>query len=87
MSFSITSLWLKANKDLNMLLEEDEMYWKQRSREDWLQWRDKNLKRFQHKVTDRTRMNNIVGLKNSDVVWVSNSTILVKWRLHTSLMC
>lgn len=38
---SNTGLWLQANnKDLNMLLENDEMYWRQRSCEGWLWWWD-----------------------------------------------
>lgn len=36
--------WIKANKELDALLEEDEVYWKQRSREDWLMHEDKNSK-------------------------------------------
>lgn len=33
-----------AEKELEALLEEEEIYWKFRSREDWLRWGDKNTK-------------------------------------------
>lgn len=45
--------WLKANNDLNDLLDEEEIYWKQRSRDDWLQQGNKNSKWFHHQVSER----------------------------------
>lgn len=65
-------LWLKANNELNDLLDEKETYWKQRSREDWLNLRDRNTKWFHHHATTRNRMNRIDGLLNDNGVWVSD---------------
>lgn len=38
--------WTKENLELEELVEEDERYWKQRSREDWLNWGHQNSKCF-----------------------------------------
>lgn len=34
----------KVKKELELLLAEEEKYWKNRSREEWLKWGDRNTK-------------------------------------------
>lgn len=48
--------------DLNNLLEEEEIYWKQTSREEWLKWSDKNSKWFHRKASIRKNVNEISGI-------------------------
>lgn len=59
-----------AEKYLEELLEEEERYWKQRSREDWLNWGDGNTKWFHMKAFERRRKNRIEGVLNKDSDWV-----------------
>ena len=52
----------------NMLLDE-EVYWKQRSRADWLLERDRNTKFFHAKATARKRKNRIEGVLDKNGNW------------------
>ncbi|KAL5576261.1 hypothetical protein UlMin_017960 [Ulmus minor] len=53
-------------KNLECLLDKEEIYWKQRSRTNWLTHGDRNLKFFHHKASERRRKNFIEGLKNME---------------------
>lgn len=59
----------KTVETLNHL---EEMYWKQRSRADWLAWGDKNTKYFHTKALTRRKKNEILKLKSSNGVFVEN---------------
>lgn len=37
-------LLISKEEELDKLLEEEEIYWRRRSREEWLSWGDKNTK-------------------------------------------
>lgn len=52
--------------ELNCLLEEEEIYWHQRSRENWLKWGDKNTRWFHYRASERKRRNYISGIYNGD---------------------
>jgi hypothetical protein len=52
--------------ELDNLLEGEEMWWKQRSRADWLQHRDKNTKYFHMKASQRRKRNRITELKDNN---------------------
>lgn len=62
---------MKAERDLEKLLEEDEIYWKQRAREDWLHWGDRNTKWFHLRASQRRKTNRIEGLFNEQGDWIS----------------
>lgn len=59
----------------NMLLHE-EVYWKQRSREDWLLEWDRNAKFFHTKATARKRKNIIRGVLDEDGNWSVETEVI-----------
>lgn len=61
---------IQAELELEKLLEEEERYWKIRSREDWLKSGDKNTKWFHSKASQRRRKNEIKGILNSSGKWI-----------------
>lgn len=60
--------------DLARLLEEEEIYWHQRSRENWLRWGDRNTKWFHHKASECRKRNTIRGIMRTDGVWVDSES-------------
>ena len=61
---------LKEVKDiesqLHDLYEKEEIYYRQRSRIDWLQWGDQNTKYFQNRASRRRRKNTVKALMRDD---------------------
>lgn len=55
--------------DINNLLENEEIWWKQCSRVAWLQHGDKNTKFFHKKSSQRKQKNYIKGLKDDQGMW------------------
>lgn len=55
--------------ELDKLLEEEEIYWRQRSREEWLRWGDKNTKWFHKKASMRRKTNEIKGIIDKNGCW------------------
>ncbi|GMY09850.1 hypothetical protein FCV25MIE_05089 [Fagus crenata] len=61
---------IRAIKDeVNLLLHQDEIYWRQRSREIWLAAGDKNTKFFHQKAKQRRGKNMIKGVLDHNGVW------------------
>lgn len=54
---------IKLDRELEKLRCKEELYWKIRSREEWLKWRDKNTNWFHIEATQRS--NKIIGLFDS----------------------
>ena len=52
----------KTQIDLNYWLEKEDEIWRQRSRINWLQSRDRNMRFFHEKALARFKKNYIVGL-------------------------
>jgi hypothetical protein len=58
---------------IELLLEQDEVYWAQRSRADWLQFGDRNTSFFHNFASARRKKNRITKLKNDDGDWVEGT--------------
>lgn len=54
------------------LLEKQEIYWKQRSKQFWLREGDQNTKFFHNYATGRKKRNQIKKLKDKNGVWKEN---------------
>lgn len=57
-------------KQIQSILMDKEVYWKQRSMADWLKARDKNTKIFHAKASLRKRKNRIEGVKYNAGNWL-----------------
>lgn len=54
----------EVNQRLKLLLAQEELIWKQRSKLFWLQVGDSNTKLFHHYASSRKQNNTIVNLRN-----------------------
>ncbi|CAL2246751.1 unnamed protein product [Prunus armeniaca] len=57
-------------------LREEELFWKQKSRIQWLQAGEKNTKFFHSKVMARRRQNRLMGLEDATGVWYDKETYI-----------
>lgn len=62
--------------ELDKLMEEEEIYWKQRSMEDWLKWGDRNSKWFHKKATIRRKSNEIYGIVDDNGLWYEDPSLI-----------
>lgn len=58
-----------VKKRLHLILDQREIFWRQRSKQLWLQSGDKNSKYFHASASKKRITNKIVKLKNSNGVW------------------
>ncbi|KAF7129689.1 hypothetical protein RHSIM_Rhsim10G0093500 [Rhododendron simsii] len=57
--------------------EKEELYWKQKSHQKWLQFGDRNTSFFHASTVARRRRNHISGIENSAGVWISEQKIVL----------
>ena len=62
--------------DLNLLLQQEELYWRQRSRVSWLKDGNRNTKFFHASASHRQCINSISRLKDDTSAWVENESSL-----------
>ncbi|CAI9111977.1 OLC1v1012333C1 [Oldenlandia corymbosa var. corymbosa] len=62
----------KLKKELELLLEQEEVYWKQRSRISWLQGGDRNTSYFHNKASHRKTKNFIRRLQAESGEWIED---------------
>ena len=67
----------ELRKEINELLEEEEMRWHQRSRVQWYQQGDRNTQYFHHKASQRRKKNEIRGLWDKDGKWCEDAKGIV----------
>lgn len=60
----------EEKKKLFMILEQKEVYWRQRSKQLWLKSGDRNTKYFHTTASARRRMNQILKLRDKEDKWV-----------------
>ncbi|KAL0003813.1 hypothetical protein SO802_011374 [Lithocarpus litseifolius] len=66
----------RLRKDLNDLLDSEEIFWNQRSRVQWLKEGDRNTKFFHHRASKRKKKYTILGIKDENGTWCdTNETI------------
>ena len=56
-------------KEINDLLDSEEIMWQQRAKVQWLGLGDRNTKYFHSKASKRRRKNTILRLENEDGIW------------------
>ena len=57
------------NEELQNLMALKEHMWSQRSKSDWLQYGDQNIKYFHCKASERNKKNYISSIENAASVW------------------
>ena len=72
---SISSI-VALEKRLDILQNHEEIYWKQRSRIDWLAYGDRNSRVFHLKASERKKKNRIEGLIDNAGTWCTSSIIV-----------
>ena len=63
-SDNLLKLETQLNKELNDILNQEELLWLQKSRCDWIQFGDRNTSFFYQKTMTRRRYNQIVWMKD-----------------------
>ena len=69
---------LLIERDIQNLQMDEEIYWRQRSRVEWLKEGDKNTKFFHSKASTRKKQNRIWGVMNKQNRWVEDGEEVVK---------
>lgn len=59
-----------AEEQLQVLLAQEEIYWKQRSKQHWLEAGDGNTRFFHHYASARRKKNQLIKLRDSNDEWV-----------------
>lgn len=67
-----------ARLHLENLLGEEEIYWRQRARVEWLQWGDRNSRWFHQRATQRRKYNHMEGLMDANGDYVQEEEGMVK---------
>ncbi|KAK8604545.1 hypothetical protein V6N13_099483 [Hibiscus sabdariffa] len=75
-STKLAKLEIKLQRELESLLDHEELLWKQKAHSDWIQFGDRNTKFFHSKALGRRRRSQIHMLQLSDGEWCLDHEIL-----------
>ncbi|CAL1363580.1 unnamed protein product [Linum trigynum] len=78
-SLGLFKLQTKLERELDEVLEQEELFWFQRSREKWVQQGERNTGYFHNQAIIRRRRNNINSLKGANGEWISDPQELADW--------
>ena len=67
----------QLRKEINDLLNSEEIMWQQRAKVQWLGLGDRNTKNFHSKASERKKKNTILGLENEEGSWCSSKEGIV----------
>ena len=62
----------QLRKEINDLLDSEEIMWQQKAKVQWLGLGDRNTKYFHSKASERKKKNTILGLQNEEGSWCSS---------------
>ncbi|KAJ6302776.1 hypothetical protein OIU77_016797 [Salix suchowensis] len=68
----LSHLDIELSWEYNLLLDQEELFWKQKSRNTWLKEGDRNTHFFHLSTIIRRRRNKIEGLQNANGDWVTD---------------
>ena len=63
-------------REINILVEKEEIFWWQRSRVAWLKERDRNTQFFHACASQQKKVNTIMGLQDQNGVWSSDPIVI-----------
>ncbi|KAL0355668.1 UNVERIFIED_CONTAM: LINE-1 retrotransposable element O protein [Sesamum radiatum] len=69
----------KVRRELEGLLLEDEVYWRQRGKIQWLKGGDKNTSFFHRAASNRKRINSIFRLRDAHGNWIEKNEEIRNW--------
>ncbi|CAL1372533.1 unnamed protein product [Linum trigynum] len=72
----LAKLHTKLETELDKILEQEELIWFQRSRDDWVKFGERNTAYFHQQVNIRRRYNKIEALQDENGNWVSDPQAL-----------
>lgn len=78
LSRSLEKLERKLILELDNILDQEESYWKQKARYQWITQGERNTRFFHANVVARRRRNRILQLKGADGQWCSDEATLKK---------
>ena len=68
----------QVRKEINDLLDSEEIFWGQRAKAHWLREGDKNTKFFHAKASERRKQNTILGIWDKNGMWCEDQESIAK---------
>lgn len=75
-SNNLLKLEIKLNLELNLILEQKELLWFQKSRSEWIALGYRNTRYFHRMVIIRKQRNKVLGLLDDNGVWCFDDELL-----------
>ncbi|CAL1380726.1 unnamed protein product [Linum trigynum] len=72
----LMKLQIKLEKELDLTIAQEELYWYQRANEKWVKFGEQNTSYFHQQATRRRRRNKILALRNGSGDWIEDQDAL-----------